>query len=161
MLALALPGSSLAVSLLVAFNGPSLLTLGIPLGQTSAILILAYAIRNLPLAVRPARAALQAVGSDLENAAAGLGAEWPVVLWRVTLPLIFPSLLAAALICFITAAGEYVASALLYGINTKPVSVAVYELFRSSPAGAYALALCLMLASAAVIAVARVVRKNR
>jgi iron(III) transport system permease protein len=169
MLALALPGSSVAVSLLTAFNGPSLLAFGQPLGRTAAILIIAYAIRTLPLAVRPARAALQAIGSDLELAAAGLGARRPMVLSRVIVPLIFPSLLAAALICFITSAGEYVASALLWGfrragdqtVSTRPVSVAIYELFRNTPASAYALALCLMLASAATIAVARVVRKTK
>src|SRR5262249_2168154 len=141
-------------------NGPSLLTLGMPLGRTATILILAYAIRTLPLALRPTRSALQAVGGDLELAAAGLGAKRSTVLSRIILPLIFPSLLAAALICFITSAGEYVASALLFDISTRPVSVAIYQLWNT-PASAYALALCLMLASAVTIAVARILRKNR
>jgi iron(III) transport system permease protein len=160
MLALALPGSALAIALLSVFNGRSALAFGLPLGGSAAILILAYFIRNLPLAVRPVRAALGALGAELENAAAGLGAAQPIVLWRVTLPLLLPSVIAAALICFITALGEYVASKLLYGPLTRPVSIRIDELFRSNPASAYALALWLMIGSAAVICVARVVRRR-
>ena len=161
MLALALPGSALAVALLAVFNSPSPLALGQALGQTPAILILAYFIRNLPLAVRPVNAAFSALGTELESAAAGLGAAPPRVLFRVTLPLIFPSVLAAALICFITGLGEYVASKLLAGIDTRPVSVRIDELFRSSPASAHALALWLMVACAVVVTASRAVAKRR
>ncbi len=160
MLALALPGSALAIALLSVFNGRSLLAFGVPLGGTGAILILAYFIRDLPLAVRPVRAALSALGANLEHAAAGLGAAPISVLWRVTLPLMLPSVIAAALICFITGLGEYVASKLLYGPLTQPVSQRIEELSRSSPASGYALALWLMLGSAAVIGISRVVRRR-
>ena len=160
MLALALPGSALAIALLSVFNARSVLAFGLPLGGSAAILILAYFIRNLPLAVRPVRAALGALGSDLEYAAAGLGAAQPEILWRVTLPLMLPAVTAAALICFITALGEYVASKLLFGALTRPVSVRIDELFRSNPASAYALALWLMIGSAAVICAARLVRRR-
>ena len=79
--------------------------------------------------MRPIRAALESIGGDLENAAASLGADRRRTLWRVTLPLMFPSLLAAALICFITGAGEFVASRLLYSVATRPVSVRIDEIF--------------------------------
>ena len=152
MLAVAIPGSVVALSILSAFNGPTPLAFGVPLGGTAAILIYAYALRCLPLAVRPARAALEAVGGDLENAAASLGAGRARIFWRVVLPLILPSLLAAALICFITGMGEFVASELLYYPWTKPVSVQIAELFRTAPAPAFVLALCLMILSAAAVA---------
>ena len=161
MLALALPGSALAIALLTAFNGPSPLAFGQSLGQTSAILILAYAIRNLPLAVRPVNAAFAGLGAALENAAAGLGAARFAVLWRVTLPLIFPSVLAAALICFITGLGEYVASLLLTGGRNQPVSVRIdYLIHQTRWAAAHALALWLMIASAVVIVGARLLRRR-
>jgi len=161
MLALALPGSAVAIALLGAFNAPSPLALGVPLGHTAAILILAYVIRFLPLAVRPARAALEAVGGELESAAAGLGAGRAQVLRRVTLPLIFPSLLAAFLICFIGGAGEFVASNLLFGVLSKPVSVRIAEMYRTLPGSAYALTLCLMLMTVLAVGVAGWLQRRR
>jgi iron(III) transport system permease protein len=160
MLAVALPGSVIGIALLSAFNAPSALAFGLPLGGTAAILILAYIVRDLPLAVRPARAALNAVGGDVENAAASLGAGRTRVLLRVILPLMFPSLLAAGLICFITGMGEFVASQLLYAPRTRPVSVLIAEIFRTDPAPAFALALCLMLFTLVTVGLAGWVQKR-
>src|SRR5579862_3731849 len=114
------------------------------LGGTRAILILAYVVRTLPLAVRPARAAFDALGNDLDDAANNLGAKRARTFFSVTLPLIFPSLLAGGLLCFITAAGEFVASALLSSVFTQPVSVRMNELWRGGGSATYALALSLM-----------------
>ncbi len=55
MLALALPGSAVAVALLSAFNARSWPAFGAALGGGRAILILSYVVGTLPLAVRPAR----------------------------------------------------------------------------------------------------------
>jgi len=144
MLAMALPGSSIAIALLSAFNDTSALAFGAALGGTRAILILAYVVRTLPLAVRPARAAFDALGNDLDDAANNLGAKRARTFFSVTLPLIFPSLLAGGLLCFITAAGEFVASALLSSVFTQPVSVRMNELWRGGGSATYALALSLM-----------------
>ena len=152
MLAVALPGSAIAIALKSAVHSGSWLSLGVPLGGTAFILIVAYAIRNLPLAVRPARAAIAAIGTDMEHAAASLGATPLFVKLRVLLPLIFPSLLAAFLVCFINGAGEFVASVLLFVPSTTPVSVRINELYRVDRAPAYALSLCLMLLSGVAIA---------
>lgn len=144
-LAVALPGTAVAIALLAAFNAPTLLTGGLPLGQTAAILILAYAVRCLPLAVRPVRAMLHNLGGDFERAARGLGAGPLRTLFKVTLPLLLPTLLAAGLICFVTSAGEFVASEILYGPATVPVSVQIGILFRNNdPPVATALGLCLL-----------------
>jgi len=160
MLAVALPGSVVGIALLSAFNAPSTLAFGLPLGGTGAILILAYVIRNLPLAVRPVRAALTAVGGDVERAAASLGAGRAMILGRIVLPLMFPSLLAAGLICFITGMGEFVASQLLYAPRTRPVSVVIAEIFRTDPAPAFALALCLMAWTLVTLALAGWVQRR-
>ncbi|MBE7465372.1 MAG: iron ABC transporter permease [Planctomycetes bacterium] len=149
MLAVALPGSAVAIALLSAFHGPSWLFGGAALGQSATLLVLAYTIRNLPLAVRPVRAALDGLGEDLEAAARGLGTEPLRALLRVTIPLLLPTLAAAALLCFVAAAGEYVASELLWSVHTQPVSVRIREVYRSNfPRGA-ALSLVLMLLCAA------------
>jgi ABC-type spermidine/putrescine transport system permease subunit I len=55
-----------------------------------------------------------------------------------------PTLIAAGLLCFVTAAGEYVASELLFSARTLPVSKAIEMLYRSNFAAASALSVCLM-----------------
>jgi len=160
MLAVALPGSVVAIALLSAYNGPSMLTFGIPLGGSALILILAYFVRTLPLAVRPARAALDALGPDVERAAASLGADRWRTLLRVVLPGIFPSLAAALLLCFVTGAGEFVASQLLYDTHTRPVSVQIAEHFRTDPDAAFALAFCLMMVSAGAVCAGAWIQKR-
>ena len=155
MLALALPGSSVAVALLSQFNAPSWAAFGRALGGTSAILILAYLIRTLPLAVRPARAAVEALGGDLEDAARSLGARSARVFFKVLLPCIAAPLMAGGLLCFVTAAGEFVASMLLFAPETQTASVRIDQLSRTDPRGASALALCLMLACALPILASR------
>lgn len=132
MLALALPGTAVAVALLSAYNASSWLTGGVALGATGTILVLAYAMRYLPLAVRPVRAALSAVGSELELAARGLGASGLRTTVYVVLPLIAPSLLAAGLLCFVSAVGEYVASVILQAPRTQPVSVVMAKMLRNN-----------------------------
>ncbi|MCW8128759.1 MAG: iron ABC transporter permease [Planctomycetota bacterium] len=160
LLAVALPGTAIAIALLSAFHAGSWLTGGLPLGQTALILILAYAVRCLPLAVRPARAALQDLGTDLERAARGLGAGSARTLLKVTLPLMIPALLAAGLLCFITSAGEFVASELLYGPETVPASVEINTLFRNNPPGATALGLYLMGIGALAVGLAAWIQKR-
>lgn len=161
MLALALPGSAVAIALLSAFNAPSWPAFGIALGGTHTILIMAYVVRTLPLAVRPARAAYDALGDDYFFAAGSLGARASRIFFRITLPLIFPSLLAGGVLCFITAAGEYVASTLLYSPNTQPVSVRMYEVWREDAPKAHALALCLMLICAFAALASRIINARR
>ena len=53
--------------------------------------------------------------SSLEQAAAGLGASWPRIVWRVTLPQLRPSLISAALLAFITSFDELVVAMFLSG----------------------------------------------
>ena len=160
MLALALPGSVVGVALLSVFNAGSWLSLGAPLGGTGVILILAYTVRNLPFAVRPVRAALQESGGDLENAALNLGASRVEVFYKITLPLMAPTLIAAFLICFVNGSGEFVASKLLYDVRTQPVSVRIDELFRTNAHAAYALALMLMVLTGVAIGLATWLQKR-
>lgn len=161
MLTLALPGSSLAVALLSAFNGPSWAAFGAALGGTPMILILAYSIRTLALAVRPARAAVASLGRDHEDAAHGLGATGTRVFLKVLLPAITPALIAGGLLVFVTAAGEYVASMLLFAPQTQPASVRIDQLSRTDPHAAHALALCLMAACALPIVIFRALQRRR
>jgi len=71
------------------------------------------AIYTLPLLLRMMRAGLWAVDHSFENAARGLGAgEWRTF-WRITLPLAWRALLAAALAGFARAFGDFGATAIV------------------------------------------------
>jgi iron(III) transport system permease protein len=67
----------------------------------------------------------------LEEAAASLGARTWTTLRRVVLPLVLPGLAAGALLAFVGALGEFVASILLYTHRTRPISMAILSELRA------------------------------
>jgi len=68
---------------------------------------LASAVMGFPLMVRAVRISIESVDRRLEDAAASLGARRIVVFATVTLPLVFPGLLAGAVLAFARAIGEF------------------------------------------------------
>lgn len=82
-------------------------TLGITLAFRWTGAALAAAVMGFPLMVRAMRLAIEAVDPRLEAAAATLGASRPWVLATVTLPLIFPGILAGGVLAFAKAMGEF------------------------------------------------------
>lgn len=68
---------------------------------------LAAAIMGFPLMVRAMRLSLEAVDTGLEEAAATLGASRWRVLRTVTLPLVWPGLVAGAVLGFAKGMGEF------------------------------------------------------
>ena len=93
--------------------------------QTSALLLIAYALLFLPLAQAPIRTALNKAAPQLEEAARTLGATSFSAFCRVTLPIIFPALGAAFALVFLDAMKELTATLLLSptGLNTLATQV--------------------------------------
>ncbi|KAF1010608.1 MAG: Sulfate transport system permease protein CysW [Pseudomonas fluorescens] len=93
--------------------------------QTSALLLIAYALLFLPLAQAPIRTALNKASPQLEEAARTLGASPFGAFCRVTLPIIFPALGAAFALVFLDAMKELTATLLLSptGLNTLATAV--------------------------------------
>lgn len=126
----ALPGTVLAIALVFTFNVHQPLSGRFVLVGTFAILPLAYFIRNIPLVTRAALASFRQMDPSLEEAAASLGASRWTTARRVVLPLVLPGLAAGALLAFVTALGEFVASILLYTHRTRPISVEMLSSLR-------------------------------
>lgn len=84
----------------LALLGPEGL-LGINLRDTFTLLLLAHVFYNCALVVRIVGSYLEAVAPRLKSAASSLGASPLRILFRVTLPLALPAILAAAALVFV------------------------------------------------------------
>jgi iron(III) transport system permease protein len=149
MLPWAIPGTVMAMALIVAFDESHWFTGSAVLVGTSAMLPLAYFVRNLPLQHRATSAAFAQVDPVLEEAAMNLGAGWWLRLRSVTLPLILPGIATGAMMAFVTALGEFVASVLLYTYSSRPLSIAIFSelrIFNLGTAAAYSVILILVIA---------------
>ena len=116
----ALPGVVVALSLILLTNTALPALRGLPL-----VVVLAYVVRHMPQAVRSSQAALAQLAPSLEEAGRSLGRDSLNVLLTVTVPLIFPGLLAGAALVFLTSLKELPATLLLRpaGFDTLAVRV--------------------------------------
>jgi len=92
--------------------------------------VIAASVVAFPLVFKPARAAFEAVDSQLEQAARVLGVSEAAVFFRVTLPLAWRGVMAGALLAFARALGEFGATLMVAGNipgKTQTLSIAVYE----------------------------------
>lgn len=132
MLPLAVPGIVMAFGYLALSRDGQPLH-GLMLGEDPLLLlVVAYAMRRLPYVVRSASAGFQQVSPTLEEAAWNLGASPQRALWRITLPLIAPNLVAGALLAFAFAMLEVSDSLILAQQAVHyPITKAIYTLASS------------------------------
>ncbi|MET3696859.1 iron(III) transport system permease protein [Bacillus oleivorans] len=123
----ALPGTVVAVNLIAAFSEPTVFSFNQVLIGTFWILPLAYFVRHLPLVFRSTSASLMQMDQSIEEAARSLGASWWYTFRRVILPVTATGILAGTLLAFVQGIGEFVASILIYGVTTMPLSVAIFQ----------------------------------
>jgi len=123
ILPLGLPGTVMAVGILLAF-----IRMPLPIYGTLSILLIAYVARFLPLASRSANATLRQIDPSLEEAGRATGASWWGAVKLILLPLARPGLLVAFLLVFIPAFGELSATILLYTGGTETIAIAIYRL---------------------------------
>mgnify|MGYP001274232346 CR=1 FL=1 len=90
-------------------------------------LAIAHLAVTLPFVVRIMVTALSTLPSDLEDAAATLGATPLTVARRVTLPLALPGLIASAALAFLISFDEVVISLFIVGPRLSTLPVAMYR----------------------------------
>jgi spermidine/putrescine transport system permease protein len=144
-LPLVIPYVILGVSLLVLFN-----EIGIPLSAFAAGT--AHVIISIPYAMLIVASRLAGFPDNLEEAAMDLGASYWGALLRVTIPICFPALLAAFLLCFTMSFDEYAIASFLVGTDaTLPVYLYSQLRFPTRLPMVVALAAILMTVTMAVM----------
>ena len=88
---------------------------------------LGHTVLALPVVVIIMAAALQGFDIRLEQAALSLGASRLTALRRITLPLILPGLLSAALFAFLTSFDELLIPLFLSGVEVQTLTVRVWN----------------------------------
>ncbi|MFC7898135.1 ABC transporter permease [Streptomyces sp. NPDC057381] len=121
VLPVAVPSVVVGLATLVAFSQPPML-----LNGTRWIVIIAHSVLVTAFAYQSVSAAITRLDPAYEQAAASLGASPAYVLWRVRLPLLLPSLTAAAGLCFALSMGELSATMMLYPPDWTPLPVLIY-----------------------------------
>jgi spermidine/putrescine transport system permease protein len=105
--------------------GASLLTLWVSFGVARSLLtiLVAHIMFNISYVVVTVRARLIGFNRSLEEAGMDLYADERTTFFRVTLPLIFPGILAAALLAFALSIDDYVITLFSAGPVTFPLWV--------------------------------------
>ena len=92
--------------------------------------ILAHISFSIAFVVVVVIARLRTMDAQLEEAALDLGAnEWQAF-WHVTLPLILPGVIAAALLAFTVSFDDYVITSLVAGVNSETLPMVIYAIAR-------------------------------
>lgn len=137
----AMPGAVIAVGILVPVTRLDNLIadwaqarLGIELGLlltgSIAALIYAYLVRFLAVALQPVEAGLSKIRPSMEDAARSLGLSPSRTLWRVHVPMLGGSLLAAGLMVFVDVMKELPATFAMRPFNFDTLAVQAYNMAK-------------------------------
>jgi spermidine/putrescine transport system permease protein len=111
------------ISLLVLF-----VLLGIPLGLSTVTI--AHIAFNIAFVTVVVRARLEGMDRSLEEAAMMLGADELTAFRTVTIPQLWPGILAGALLAFTMSFDDYVITSLVAGTGSSTLPVVVYGMVR-------------------------------
>src|SRR6202451_2671205 len=126
---------------------------GAPLVFTGQAAVVASLFHSTPLLVKSARAAFESVDRSYERAARNLGATELRLFWRVTLPLVRRSILAAAALAFARSLGYFGVTLMIAGDipgRTQTVSIAIFDAVEAGN-GATARVLVLIISALALV----------
>jgi molybdate transport system permease protein len=103
---------------------------GMPLVFTWQAAVVASLFHSTPLLVKSARAAFESLDRSYERAARNLGAGELRLFWRITLPLVRRSVLAATALAFARSLGDFGVTLMIAGDipgRTQTLSIAIFD----------------------------------
>lgn len=127
---------------------------GITIPFTSTAVVLAATFVAMPFLVVTVESGLRLLDRRYEEVASTLGAGRWMVLRRVVLPMLLPSLAAGMALCWARALGEFGATITFAGNmpgRTQTLPLATYLALERNPDAAYLLSFILLLVSVAVL----------
>ncbi len=156
----ALPTAVAGIALTTIYSGNGWLgqwlePLGLKVAFTPLGILVALTFIGLPFVVRTVQPVLEDLDTELEEAAASLGADRWQTFWRVVLPVLTPALLTGFALAFARAVGEY-GSVIFIAGNVPMVSeitplLIITKLEQYDYAGATAIAVVMLVASFALL----------
>lgn len=127
------PGTVLGIAFITAFNtgigGSGLLAIT----GTALIMVISLTIRRLPYTIRSSVASLMQISPSIDEAAESLGSSKINTFIKVTVPMMAPGIISGAILSWVTMISELSTSILLYNVNTRTMTVAIYtEVLRGN-----------------------------
>ncbi|MBQ9325447.1 MAG: iron ABC transporter permease [Clostridia bacterium] len=125
------PSVVIALGLIMTMRGQ----FGVSIYNTPAILVIAYLIKYLMMGMRTVSSAMTQIHVSLEESSEISGAGWLRTMFRITGPLILPSIAAGWFLIFIPCFYELSMTTLLYTSDTKTIGYQLYQYwtFTSQP----------------------------
>ena len=93
-------------------------------------ILLAHVAFSIPLTTLVILARMQRLDPILEEAAMDLGADEWTTFWRVTLPLLRPGIVAAALLAFPWSFNDFVITLFVAGVGSSTLPLRIYSMIR-------------------------------
>ena len=120
ILPLTISGTVMGIALVQTFNTGWIILTG-----TSSIMVLCYAVRRLPFAVRNASSTLFNIPDSIEEASISLGVSPLMSFFKVMLPAMKASIISAAILMWVTTISELAATVVVYtgGLETMPIAI--------------------------------------
>lgn len=152
---LGVPGIVIGVGLVISLHA-------LRLNGTYLALILAFSAITIPYVVRTCSAALMVHDRRIEEAALTLGANEFTTFIRITVPMIMPGLVSAAVLAFVFAFGNLQVAIFLVGPHTVTVPALMYSVlqFEADPTIAAGAVVNIILVAVIVLAVNRLTGVN-
>jgi sulfate transport system permease protein len=149
----ALPTIVAGLVLLTLYGPQSPINLSLAYTRPGVVAALLFV--TLPFVVRTVQPVLLELDTEMEEAAASLGASRPTIFRRIVLPNLTPAILAGAALSFARALSEYGSTVLISGnipFKTQLVSVHIYnQIENDNQLGAAAVATVLIAIALAVL----------
>lgn len=125
------PSVVIALGLIMTMKG----SFGVNIYNTPTIIIVAYLIKYLMMGMRTVVSSMSQIHPSLEECSQISGASWFRTMFKITGPLIFPSIAAGWFLIFIPCFYELSMTTLLYSNTTKTIGYQLYEYwtFHSQP----------------------------
>jgi len=157
VLPLIMPSIVMGISLLLFFSR----VIKVSLGYVS--IITAHVVFSIPLVTFIVLARMQRIDWTLEEAAMDLGADRFTTLRRVTIPLLMPGIMAAAILNFPWSFNDFVITYFVAGIGTTTLPIRIYSMIkvRGVSPSINALGALIILASVALVIISLLLQRRR